>query len=80
MVNQLLRSIDSWRGRGLSLRGNECRRGQQGMHGMVKLHIKNRGQEPVSLQEYIRSATGRANSSAGASLQWQAKGKPALSR
>ena len=47
---------------------------------MVKLHVKKRGQEPVSLRDYIRSATGSANSSAGASLQWQAKGGPALSR
>ena len=41
---------------------------------------KKRGQEPISLRDYGRSATGRANSLAGASLQRQAKGEPALSR
>ena len=41
---------------------------------------KERGQEPVSLRDHGRSTSGRARSSAGASLQWQAKGEPALSR
>ena len=71
-------SIDTWRGRGLFFYAGMSREHRAAEDGEAT--HKKRGQEPISLRDYGRSATGRANSLAGASLQWQAKGEPALSR